>query len=396
MTTNADVGITPPNNDARKEWEEFCAREADFQKLMRQQEADAQNVGDDQDFRSILQRRSGVEYALRNARETREYKQAEIRNQGWIQFRREALTNPSAQKDLQKRLKNRQERLARFRTMTAPVRIIKNEERMVWKCSAPLEEVERFYVEKQETLQQEIGNLGERIQALQTALNSVNEQLRERKRYLKSLPEGTRKRIAAHREDLRVWAVQDTERLVAYIGSHPTERHELVAIYNAQHPTDQFLLSEPNNGKAAHQSPTTPHRHPERRRKSPGMNAQAIPLRETVNTLWQFELVGDSLGTLLLLPTNEQAAHHAIIDHFKKKGSNVGHLVYTALKRVITLSKIQRQTMHKLVDASPQGWKIAKAGRFRIFLDIHEETRHIRFLVRPRRDAYDKKRNAFH
>ena len=62
---------------------------------------------------------------------------------------------------------------------------------------------------------------------------------------------------------------------------------------------------------------------------------------------------------------------------------------YNQLQALTRMTMPQRQMIKKLVKLEPKGWKIIRVGRrYRLYLEINEGQRHIRFMPWKRRKAY--------
>lgn len=268
-----------------------------------------------------------------------------------IRMQQDALKNPRSARELNERQEQSQKRLLKLEQLNAPLVIIENEKRMVWEVTAPLEALMNHHALKQQLVAQAV----EDVKQAATNLAEQQELYRcEKKRLQQTIAEAEAQLLELNRSSAVALPSQGTGQQEASNG-------------NGHRPT----LS----------------RHRRKQQCKVTVTTTVTPTKAT--DAWQYIYVADYTKPGLNVPGSRvqfMATLKPLLINFPRLDAG---LVYDKLYAITKMTVQQRQLIHKLVNCQPEGWKIARCGqRHRLFLDIDEEKRLIKFMVEHRKHAY--------
>lgn len=302
-----------------------------------------------------------------------------------IQWRRSALTNARAAAEVTYRRKRREELLAKMtQASEVPAVVIENQRHLVWLCTAPIAELEESLKYRELEL----------AFCRQQSENAA-EEYRAEKRACKAELKAAEKQLAQIIEAQRHWVSTDRKRLAWFLSQHPHRRNEMIQAYRLAHPEDALCDLIPAEEQTGWSPPSARPALRKRRRTSNGDAgagpAAPAPAAAADERLWTLVYTHDSSTVEYPIAQKRKQAVSTLGTLLQEQRLAVSPaLLLEKLTTVTRLSVQQRQGLKRVRGQDLHGRKILRVGEYRALLDINEEQRIIRFLVRPRKESYDR------
>lgn len=188
-------------------------------------------------------------------------------------------------------------------------------------------------------------------------------------------------------EEILRWVAQDRQHLQWIMENESRYKDDAVRLYQEQFPEDKLSDLIENQEKY---SPVT---QSVRIRKREAKPQRFFSAEDANQKEWDFCVCFGLNDKGQKLTQNEEEFLRGLTTAFDKINYRDidPRLVYENLMWVIELPVHQRQKIREVSHTELVGWKIVEIGSHRLFLSISEAERHIRFIVRPRKDAYKEK-----
>jgi hypothetical protein len=304
----------------------------------------------------------------------------------FIERRRKALAGDKMlQRQYAARLNRRKDSLARLKEMSTPNIIIQNEERIIWEMEADAVEVEaavREEIAKTEKNKREAEGVLAEIHAW---IATVNVYYRASKQCVSNAIHEIELRQREHRQREVEWATQDREHLEWMLTCEPGYQLDVLRRYCERFPQDTLRDIIPPAREHGVNSPKP--RKVELDEKEEDKEEKVV----TSPKEWKFILVGDLDDIGVELGRARAAFCENLQSALYEMGYNLNpELIYQKLVGITRMSVAQRRRMKQVRMGKFRKWKILKIARYRIFLSVSEGGGEIRFVLRPRREAYDE------
>lgn len=381
---------------AEKEWQDFQTRRDRLTQRLQELETELRNMSELPATRAYAAAKDELTKRLPGLLGYYWYLQVvEAWMRAWIALRRSAdAGDRRAAAEIRQSRQLDQEYLARLRQLKdMPPFIIADAPRLLARCLGPIAELETELasrVEQTTRAQEDVGKVSGQ-------LVDLTRQYRAYKHAGKEEARRTADALARLATDLRAWGARDPARLACFLRHAPERRREIIAAYRHAHPGERCPVEDERQSGAL---PPTPQRRPAahiRERRPSATDVPAFPPLSGNGEAdsWRFVFTDEARHDSPLpddWKTRRKELRFLLASN-KLTHANPSHIL-AALERVTQLTVQQRQELHKLAAIEPEGWKVARAGRFRLFLDIDEQNRSMRFLVRARREAYRKRHHC--
>lgn len=336
---------------------------------------------------STSQNRAQKTRLVHELRTVREESRSTLENIAyWIRYRRRAVHDRSTAEEIKEALPRSKVRLDFFEKTGGPDCAIENEKKLIWKRTASLEDLEQHHRSLEETFQPKIRELEEALALTETAYHAL-------RRGARNQESEAEKAFSLAKDFILEWGCRDTERLCVFLDHDPHRRSEVLRLYKERHPDADLSAFSQESPLRAPATPTVSKKRKGHRRANSAQSVGASTSAPRISDPpWAFIFVDEALTRETVLDSTAGNA-----DHLSSLLHEYGHhhadpqVILDGLQRVTRISTQERQLLNKLVGVEPHGWKIVKAGRYRLFLEIDEKARRIRFLVRPRKEAYAKR-----
>ncbi|TSC72028.1 MAG: hypothetical protein G01um101438_788 [Parcubacteria group bacterium Gr01-1014_38] len=404
MTKSSGISLT---KDLEQEWEPLVARRDRTRRYVNALRIRVLNLATEPALQEQCRLKKCAEKELRSVRT--QYAEALYDSQYYrrfIEVRCRATRDPSLAKEIESRLKRRKARL-RYLERNADTpdaetaqgdsemlhATIQRERDLIWVYTTPISKLEERRQLDEERCAQKLHELEIAIRAQEEKLARLETEYRTlRQRVKDDLTEAEKEFSEAHRAILE-WACRDAKRLHWLLEREPHCRAEALGQYQHAHPEEKLsdLIPQENVSPLLVSPPSSARRKRSKKRRMTPADIEGHAVREP-DAPWRFVLVDASLTHERMLDGLPESVDdlRALLRKDRHPDADP-NLIAETLARVTRLSKQERQLLKRLVGVEPKGWKIVRAGDYRLFLDIDETQRRIRFLVRPRREAYTKR-----
>lgn len=228
--------------------------------------------------------------------------------------------------------------------------------------------------------------LSDEVSVMRRRRGQIRLDLKNYKQTMENVAVDLERQVQLHRRREIFWAAQSEEHLRFVGDAEPSYLAEALKIIRQRWPQLQL------NGAAVRcpeQRASQPQRG-KRRRRQPEMDERASA--PTVDKAWTYIVLNDSGTKQWPLSSDGGQAEKELTRFFKRfRLSELSPgLVLSRLTHITSFTAQRRSRIKVSQDTPPVGWKIWYMGcDHRAFLNINENTREIKFIVRPRAQSYN-------
>lgn len=372
------------------QWEELQKERQRMTSEIAELKGAARLLLDKQETRGLFLERKQLEEQAHDLRYQIEFMKMSIeRRVSHLSRRRKALTDKPLQREFAARADSSKERLERLIKLNAPQIILENERRLVWEIEADVADVESVFSQENMADEEKMREAKRLWEQARARIDEINGFYRKTKKSLEdAIGQGEQKLIEHRGREIEL-ATESRGRLIWLLEAEPSYRTDAIRRYKARFPADNSLGAEESEPASISINVRR-----KRRGRIPVVSPDAAePAADSTAHPWKFFVTFDQEDWGVELPKERNAFLQELTLVLSGKGRHSFdvELVYKKLCMVVEMSAVLRATIRQVVNADPQGWKIVDVGKKRrIFLDIDEHRRIIRFILVPRKEAYER------
>lgn len=370
------------------EWEELKKERQKLMDTVAHLRYEAKQLLADPAMQEVFKEKTQLKELAKNLRiKIKAYENIITARLEFLGLRQTVSTSERLQRDFAGRIMHYAVLLGKLEEMHLPESRRQHKDQISWEIEADLSELESV-IRKRNAEEEEVKKEMERVlDSTETRIIEITELYRRTQKCLEKAIHNAE--LTQHQHWLKemAWATQSRAHLQWTLKHEASYQAELIRRYRARFPVDSLqdilspvFASEPISSHAI--------------KKKKSYSQQCEKILETIDSPasqpWRFLITLDVKDPGKELSQRRKKflqILQSILREERFEGLDAT-LLYNRLRMISNMSIPERQTMDKIAGGELQGWKKLKTGKWRIFLNVDEEKRCIRFLPRSRRKAY--------
>lgn len=379
------------------QWDELKKRRQEIAYLLSKLKVEIDNLSSSSIVEPLFEEKIQLEKCVKKMQKTiSDHKYVIDGKRLFLKKRRLLGDNVKNPKHLDEILYNRRERLDQFNAMGTPQLITETKVRISWAVKAPINEVEKVLYAEIAKEEQEMQLVADTLKITFARIAEIDEQCCLVKIFLKEKMAEVELWKKDHKEKEDTWATQSQRHLKWVIDHEPFYKDRLLSIYQAKFPQEDLSGILTQNSPSLVPTQKTPTVN-KKKSRSNGVPDLPKPAEAKEPAPWKFWVTFKPGDLGQELPVEEDAFTKTLAPILKKQNLHNlrADLVYDELMIFIAKGEIGRRK-NRIVKRNYmgllKGWKIIEVtGEHRLFLCFNEKDRWIRFLPRPRSNAYARR-----
>ncbi len=359
------------------------------------------NFTQEPEIKQLLEERELLYDKVREVKDKIQHHKHNISSmQELVKQRKWATTDDKMQANLDTLIERRKICKAQLIETGAPKEKIESQEQFIWELQAPIAEVEKKFRQQivgEKEKQKELESIFEEMLInVSNSILAIEEHYRKTKKSFKETLAQMELRKIQYRDYEVEWGTKDINHLRWMLENNPSYRDDLISAYKVRFPNEDLscILLQSISASTPRQNGLNTNK----KRCHCCLTSPPIIAEENVKLEpqpWKFWITFNSNDSGQELPQERDQFLKKLTSVLEKEKCNNlrADLVYEKLIEFVSLSRQQRKQVRRVKRkymGPLKGCTIldVRRGGHRLFLWFNETDRHIRFLFRPRKEAY--------